>query len=134
MRRVANVTGTDIVRKFRALFAGVATAAAVSACSPADPSRVAKDELIALAPAGSTSALEFTWEGPGVAAKYRLEIRDASGAVVFSGETSERSMNIDATARSRFATMVDYSWTVSAIAIDGRVLDTSTPRSFTYQP
>jgi hypothetical protein len=95
---------------------------------------VRSSELVALSPSGSVNALEFKWESPFTASKYRLVIRDASGTTVFSGETTEASMNIDAAARARFATMVDYSWTVTALDAAGEVIAESKPRTFTYQP
>jgi predicted anti-sigma-YlaC factor YlaD len=95
---------------------------------------VRSGELVALSPAGNASTLEFKWESPFAASKYRLVIRDAAGTQVFSGETTEAGLSIDATARARFATMVDYSWTVSALDAMGEVIAESKPRSFTYQP
>jgi hypothetical protein len=95
---------------------------------------VRSSELVALSPAGSTSTLEFRWESPFDAARYRLVVRDASGSLGFSGETTATSLNIDAAARSRFATMVDYSWTVSALDASGAVMAESKPRAFTFQP
>lgn len=102
---------------------------------PPDGGEVVRNsELIALSPSGATSSLEFKWQSPLAAAKYRLVIRDAGGTVVFSGDTTALSINIDTTARSRFATMVDYSWTVSGLDASGEVIAESSARSFTYQP
>jgi predicted anti-sigma-YlaC factor YlaD len=95
---------------------------------------VRSSELLAVSPGGSATTLEFRWDSPFAAARYRLAVRDASGTVVFSGETTASSMNIDATARPRFATMVEYSWTVSALDASGEVIAESKPRTFTYQP
>jgi len=132
---MGRVTGADSSQTFRAVAAALAMVSTVSGCRPpATSATVDPGRLTASSPAGSTSVLEFTWDGPRTSARHRLVIRDASGAVVFSGETTEQSMNIDATARSRFATMVDYSWTVSAIDSAGMVTAESPPRSFTYQP
>jgi hypothetical protein len=91
-------------------------------------------DLMALAPSGATSSLEFKWASPLAAPRYRVVIRDAAGALVYSGDTAGVSLVIDSANRSRFATMVDYSWTVSALDAAGEVIAESEPRGFLYQP
>lgn len=114
---------------------GLLVGIGVSACSNASVGdQIGPLEVRAVAPMGATSSLEFRWEFEITASRYRLVIRDAGGTVVFSGESPGRSMNIDETARSRFATMVDYSWTVAALNSDGSVIAESKPSTFTYQP
>ena len=106
-----------------------------SACSRAGlADHPGPPEVTGVTPVGSANSLDFSWDVNVPAARYHLTIRDAGGTVVFSGESTERSMNIDASARSRFATMVDYSWTVRALNAAGETIAQSTPRSFTYQP
>lgn len=95
---------------------------------------VRSSELATLAPAGATSGLEFRWNSPFEAARYRVTVRDAAGTLVFSAETTEPSLAIDAATRGKFATMVEYSWTVSALDRSGEVIAESKPRIFLYQP
>jgi hypothetical protein len=102
---------------------------------PSDVENVVRSaELTAQAPAGATNSLEFKWTSPLQASRYRVTVRDAVGVLVFSGETTASSLAADESIRGKLATMVDYSWTVSAIDADGNVIAESRPRSFTYQP
>ena len=115
--------------------AGLLLTGGVSACSNAGVGdRIGPAAVRAVTPVGSTSSLEFRWEFEQTASRYRLVISDAGGTVVFSGESMGPWMNIEETARSRFATMVDYSWTVAALNADGSVIAESKPGTFTYQP
>lgn len=91
-------------------------------------------ELLALSPAGTTSAVDLRWESPFAAARYRVVVRDAAGAVVFRGETSASSLVVDQSARAQMATMVEYTWTVSALDAAGEVIAESKPVTFRYQP
>ncbi len=91
-------------------------------------------DLMALSPAGPTNVVEFKWESPLLAAKYRVVVRDAAGAVVYSRETEASPLAVDATARSQWATMADYTWTVSALDSTGQVIAESKPAAFRYQP
>jgi hypothetical protein len=104
------------------------------------PSRTGDDnvvrgsELMAVAPIGPTSSLEFTWASPFDVPRYRVVIRDAGGALVYSGETTTSRLVIDAASGGKFATMVEYSWTVSALDAAGEVVAESKPSGFLYQP
>jgi hypothetical protein len=80
------------------------------------------------------NSLEFRWASPFNAAKYRVVIRDAAGSLVHSAETTSANLTLDAAIRERFATMSDYSWTVSALDAAGEVIAESKPASFRYQP
>jgi hypothetical protein len=91
-------------------------------------------ELMAVAPIGPTSSLEFKWASPFDVPRYRVVIRDAGGALVYSGETTTSQLVVDAATRGKFATMVDYSWTVSALDAAGEVVAESKPSGFLYQP
>jgi hypothetical protein len=91
-------------------------------------------ELLAVAPIGPTNVLEFTWASPFDAPRYRVVIRDAAGTLVFSGETTAPPLVIDPAIRGKFATMVEYSWTVSALDAAGEVIAESKPSGFLYQP
>jgi hypothetical protein len=95
---------------------------------------VRSTELRALSPAGTTNAAEFRWESPFEAARYRVVIRDAGGTLVHRIDTAASSLAIDASTRSQLATMVDYTWTVSALDAAGEVIAESKPVSFRYQP
>lgn len=95
---------------------------------------VRSSELTTIAPAGPTNALEFRWASPFNAARYRVTVRDAAGTLVFSGETTGSSLAADEATRGKFATMVDYSWTVTALEASGEVIAESRPQRFLYQP
>lgn len=95
---------------------------------------VRSSELLSLAPTGATNSLEFRWASPFAAPRYRVVIRDAGGALVYSGETATSPLVVDAGSRGKFATMVEYSWTVSALDTSGEVIAESKPRGFLYQP
>ena len=99
---------------------------------PADVMR--GSELMALSPSGATNSLEFRWASPLAAPRYRLVIRDASGTLVYSGESTTASHTIEPAARGKFATMVEYAWTVSALDAAGDVIAESKPQGVLYQP
>lgn len=91
-------------------------------------------ELLALSPAGSTNVVEFKWESPLMAAKYRVVLRDAGGSLVYSGETAASPLIVAAAVRSQWATMADYTWTVRALDAAGEMIAESKPQAFRYQP
>jgi hypothetical protein len=86
--------------------------------------------LVPLSPAGPVAGrLEFRWTSPFAASRYRIVVRDASGVVVLSHETTEeRLVTDDATMRGlpRGA----YTWSVEALDATRRTIDTSRPQSF----
>ena len=99
-----------------------------------DEDAIRSSELLALSPAGSTNVVEFKWESPLVAAKYRVVVRDAGGALVYTGETAASPLTVDAAVRSHWATMTEYTWTVSALDAAGEIIAESKPQTFRYQP
>ena len=99
-----------------------------------DENVVRGSELMAVAPIGPTNSLEFKWASPFDVPRYRVVIRDAAGTLVYSGETTTSQLVIDPASRGKFATMVEYSWTVSALDAAGEIVAESKSSGFLYQP
>jgi hypothetical protein len=64
------------------------------------------------------------------AARYRIEVADAAGAIVAAFESTTERAAIPDDARRRIAAGVAYSWTVTAIDRAGSPIITSPPLRF----
>jgi hypothetical protein len=106
----------------------------------ATPDRVSDDnavrstELLALAPSGATGSLDFTWESPFEAARYRLTVRDAQGLVIFTGETAGSAFGGGAALGEKLTAGTEYLWQVAALDRAGAVIAESRATRFRYAP
>ena len=81
-----------------------------------------------------SKAEEFAWESPFAAARYRVTLRDADAAVVFTGEVSESPFVPDAALKSQLRRGQRYSWQVQSLDATGTVVAQSVPITFVYEP
>lgn len=90
--------------------------------------------LHAIGPVGTVATPStFTWDAPADADLFRLEITDASGAVVHEARVRGRSYTLPADAAARLTRGVEYRWTISRIDSRGETLDVSPPAVFRIQ-
>ena len=95
---------------------------------------IRSSELLAIAPVGTSSALEFRWESPFDVPGYRVTVRDARGDVVWWREKAAAPLAGDEQLRARLVAGESYSWHVTALDRGGEVVADSKPVSFRYQP
>ena len=88
----------------------------------------------AVASGETSTADEFKWESPFQAARYRITLRDAKDAVLFSGETGGSPFRPDAAIKSQLRTGETYTWKVESLDAAGSVIAESVPVSFRYRP
>ena len=81
-----------------------------------------------------SKAEEFAWESPLAAARFRVTLRDADAAVMFSGEVRESPFVPDPTLRSQLRAGQKYSWKVESLDAKGTVIAESVPITFVYEP
>ena len=91
-------------------------------------------ELLAVSPVGTFAAAAFRWESPFEAAKYRITIRDAGGALVGWWEAARSPSPIEPPIMSRLVNGQSYSWQVAAIDSANDIIAESKPVTFTYRP
>jgi hypothetical protein len=85
-------------------------------------------------PGGTVAAVrEFRWRSPVDAPSYRIDVRDASGASVYSGTATASPLAVDPSAAARFVPGTAYQWTVTALDDRGAILVASEPLAFTMQ-
>lgn len=102
------------------------------------PGRVQPDdairasELLALGPTGTTRTLEFRWESPFEAARYRLTVRDAKGVVVHSADAPSSPIALDQPLRTVLTAGESYTWQVAALDAAGDTIAESKPAVFRY--
>ena len=98
------------------------------------PAGVRSTELAAEAPVGEVRAAgAFKWSSPFAAARYRLVVRDATGATVFTGSAAAEQLTLPAETAARL-TPGRYTWAVEAIDASGSVIAASQLQSFTIVP
>jgi hypothetical protein len=80
------------------------------------------------------TADEFKWESPYQAARYRITLRDAKDALIFTAETTGSPFRPDATLKSQLRRGEAYTWKVESLDASGSVIAQSLPVTFVYQP
>ena len=81
-----------------------------------------------------SKAEEFAWQSPFAAARYRVTLRDADAAVIFTADVRESPFLPDAVLRSQLKPGQKYSWKVESLDATGMVIAESVPISFLYEP
>jgi hypothetical protein len=99
-----------------------------------DDDTVRGSDLQGLSPLGSSNASEFRFASPFRASRYRLTVRDASGAQVLTADADDMRVAVDAATRSRLVAGQEYSWVVIALDAAGETIAESAPVRFRYQP
>ena len=99
-----------------------------------DDDAVRSTELLALAPSGATGSLEFKWESPFEASRFRITVRDAKGQVIFTGETAASSLGGGAALGGKLTAGAEYLWQVAALDRAGDVIAESRATRFRYAP
>jgi hypothetical protein len=95
---------------------------------------VRSTELLALAPSGATGAIEFRWESPFEAARYRISVRDARGVLISSVDATGSPLAASPELRARLVAGGEYTWQVTALDRAGEAIAESRPTGFRYQP
>jgi hypothetical protein len=98
---------------------------------PADDDGIRSSELLAIAPVGTSGALEFRWVSPFDAARYRITIRDAKGGVVVTAEARTSPTSVG---RPPLKAGETYGWSVTALDQAGEVIAESRSVTFRFQP
>jgi hypothetical protein len=100
---------------------------------PAGP-RFRGTGIVTLAPDGAvTRDATFEWSSGLAAARFRLEVGDASG-VVYTAETAASRLVMPAALGARLRPGVDYWWTVTALDSGGNPITSSPRRTFAIRP
>ena len=99
-----------------------------------DDGGVRSSALLAVAPVGTATAAAFRWESPFEAAKYRITIRDAGGALIGWWDAAASPSPIEPPLLSRLNKDQSYSWQVAALDADNAIIAESKPVTFIYQP
>jgi len=113
----------------------VATASLFLVMRPSAPTitpvEIRGSELQGLAPIGDVRAVnEFRWASPFAAPRYRLVVRDGSGAVFMQTDVTGESWSAPPESQSKFVAG-SYQWTVDALDATGAVIASSKPQTFT---
>ena len=99
-----------------------------------DDNAVRSSELLALAPSGATGAIEFRWESPFEAARFRVTVRDSRGVQISSVEATGSPLAASPELRARLVAGGEYTWQVTALDRAGEAIAESRPTGFRYQP
>ena len=99
-----------------------------------DDNAVRSTELLALAPSGATRSIEFRWESPFEAARFRVSVRDARGTQVFTADAIGSPLAGSPELKARLVAGGDYTWQVTALDRAGETIAESRPTGFRYQP
>ena len=117
--------------------AAVILLAVIWVSSPAkvsDDNTVRSSELVGLSPISAGDAAVFTFASPFQASRYRLTVRDASGALVLSMEGQDGSIAVDRSVRDRLTAGQSYAWVITALDRSGETIAESKPQTFRFQP
>ncbi|MEW6323217.1 MAG: hypothetical protein AB1635_19280, partial [Acidobacteriota bacterium] len=105
------------------------------AAPPADTVEIRGSDLQAIGPAGTVSgSWEFRWASPFEADRYRVTVRDATGAVVRTEETRASALAPTPALLTRLRAGADYTWEVEALDREGERIATAPPTSFRVVP
>ena len=99
-----------------------------------DDNAVRSTELLALAPSGATGSLEFKWESPFEAARFRVSVHDARGVQVFTAEATGSPLAGSPELKARLVAGGEYTWQVTALDRAGEAIAESRPTGFRFQP
>ena len=99
-----------------------------------DDYAIRSTELLALAPSGATGSIEFRWESPFEAARFRVTIHDSTGAEIARVEATGSPLAAGPELKAKLIAGADYSWQVTALDRAGEAIAESRPTGFRYQP
>lgn len=92
-------------------------------------------EIELLAPAGDVvKVAEFRWASPVSAPRYRLEVTDSAGRLVYATDVAEEHARPPNDVLARLRAGERYAWKVVAFDAHGQPILTSKPRSFIVLP
>jgi hypothetical protein len=116
-------------------------AAAPSPASPPPPpvpvasAGVRGSDIQLREPAGAVrGAVEFRWSSPLAASRYRLEVRDAKGVLVYEARATAEHAPLPDEVRVRLRPGETYTWSVDGLDAGGDVVVRSRPLGFTVAP
>ncbi|MEZ5313738.1 MAG: hypothetical protein R2862_08865 [Thermoanaerobaculia bacterium] len=92
-------------------------------------------DLVLEAPLGELAGRpdRFVWQAVQSATRYRVEIRDALGEPLWSGESTGTELGLPQEASPRIESMVSYQWTVIAYDGEDKVVARATPATFRFR-
>ena len=117
--------------------AAVVVAAVLWVATPdraSDDNAVRSSELLALTPSGATGTIEFRWESPFEAARFRVSVRDARGVQIFTVDAAGSPLAGPPELTARLVAGGEYTWQVTALDQAGGAIAESRPAGFRYQP
>ena len=101
-----------------------------------DSDVVRSGELLLDSPLGTLNGapMEFTWRPVVGAAKYRIELRDVAGDLLWQGSSATTALGVAADLAAKLETFVTYRWNVTALDDAESALAHSSPVSFRIEP